>query len=91
VLGADAVILATGYRADVWKLPMLHESVVSRIRTYQHAPVLNSRFESSVPGLYFIGFSALSSFGPFYRFVVGTQAASRQVAAAVARQVVHVK
>jgi cation diffusion facilitator CzcD-associated flavoprotein CzcO len=91
VLRADALLLATGYRVNVWKLPMLHASVVSRIQTYQDAPVLNSRFESSVAGLYFVGISALSSFGPLYRFVVGTQAAARRVAGAVARQVALLK
>jgi hypothetical protein len=91
VLKADALILATGYRVNVWKLPMLHASVVSRIQTYQKAPVLNNRFESNVPGLYFVGISALSSFGPLYRFVVGTEAAARQVAGAVARQAASLK
>src|SRR5207245_534283 len=82
-LEADHVILGTGYRVNIWNLPMLQPSVVSRIQTYNNAPILNNRFESSVPGLYFVGLSSVSSFGPFYRFVVGVEAAARRVADAV--------
>ncbi len=87
MLEVDHVILATGYRAEMKQLPMLHASLRDAIQTYQGAPVLNSWFESSVPGLYFIGYSAARSFGPFYRFVVGADAAARRVAAAVSRRV----
>ncbi len=90
-LKADHVVLGTGYRINIWNLPMLHPSLVSSIQTYQDAPLLNHRFESSVPGLYFVGISSVSSFGPFYRFVVGDDAAAQRVAAAIARQVAHIK
>jgi cation diffusion facilitator CzcD-associated flavoprotein CzcO len=90
-LEADHVILGTGYRVNIWNLPMLQPSVVSRIQTYNNAPILNNRFESSVPGLYFVGLSSVSSFGPFYRFVVGVEAAARRVADAVARQLAHTR
>jgi thioredoxin reductase len=86
-LRSDHVMLATGYRVDIKNLPMLHPSLLSKIETYQHAPVLNNRFESSVSGLYFLGLSSVSSCGPLYRFVVGTKSAARCVADAVARQV----
>jgi FAD-dependent urate hydroxylase len=81
VVKADHIILATGYHVDISKLPMLALSLTSRIQTYENAPVLNSRFETNVPGLYFVGISSVSSFGPFYRFVVGTDATARRVAA----------
>jgi FAD-dependent urate hydroxylase len=88
-LKADHIILGTGYRVDVTKLPMLHSQLLSKIQTNQYAPVLNNRFESSVPGLYFVGFSAVSSCGPLYRFVVGTKAAAQRVASSVTRQGRH--
>jgi len=47
---------------------------------------LNPWFESSVPGLYFVGFSSLPSFGPAYRFVGGVQTTAPRVAGAIARQ-----
>lgn len=91
VLRADHVILATGYQVDIKNLPMLDTSLLSAIQTYRKAPILNNRFESSVPGLYFVGFSSTSSCGPLYRFVVGTKAAAQRVAGSVARRALHSK
>jgi hypothetical protein len=91
VLKADHLLLATGYRVNVWRLPMLSPTLLSRVRTYYNAPVLNQRFESSVAGLYFVGISSVSSFGPFYRFVVGTEAAARRVAESVVQQVAQMR
>lgn len=88
-LKADHVILGTGYRIDIQKLPMLAPSLLSEVQTYRGGPILNNRFETSVPGLYFIGFSSLYSCGPLFRFVVGTDAAARRVAGAASRQVAH--
>src|SRR5262249_42866333 len=65
-VSVDHVMLATGYRADVSRATMLHSSLISDIRTYEGWPVLNPWFESSVPGLYFTGFSSLLGFGPLY-------------------------
>jgi cation diffusion facilitator CzcD-associated flavoprotein CzcO len=90
-LTVDHIMLGTGYRVDIHKLPMLHPSIVSQIQTYQNAPVLNNYFESSVPGMYFLGISSLSSCGPLYRFVVGADAAARRVAHAVAIRVAHAR
>ena len=91
VLKADHVFLGTGYRVDIKRLPMLHPSLVSEIQTYRGAPILSNRFETNIPGLYFVGFSTVSSCGPLFRFVVGTAAAARRVAGAVVRQAAHMK
>jgi pyruvate/2-oxoglutarate dehydrogenase complex dihydrolipoamide dehydrogenase (E3) component len=91
VLEADHVLLATGYRADIKRLPMLSPSLLTAIQTYMDAPVLNSYFESSVSGLHFVGFTAARSAGPFYRFVVGTHASAVRVAASIERSVAQRK
>jgi hypothetical protein len=70
---------------------MLHPSLVSAVDTYHYAPILNNSFESSIPGLYFVGFSSVSSCGPLYRFVVGTDAAAQRVASSVSRQILKEK
>lgn len=90
-LKADHIILATGYRANIRHLPMVHSSLLSKIRTYRNAPILNDRFESSVPGLYFVGFTSVLSCGPLFRFIVGTDATARRVASSVAWQVQSVR
>jgi hypothetical protein len=86
-LHVDHILSATGYRVEVNNLALLSQSIRSQIKAYVGAPVLNPWFESSVPGLYFIGLSSMQSFGPLYRFVAGTSAASPRVAKAVVRHV----
>jgi thioredoxin reductase len=86
-LKADHLMLATGYHLDIKRLSMLGNSLLPHIQEDRGAPVLSSHFESSIPGLYFIGYSSFKSCGPYYRFVVGTGAAAQQVAKAVARRV----
>ena len=85
-LTADHILLATGYTVDIDKLTMIHPSLRAEIATDRAIPVLSHWFESSVPGLYFIGLTSLRAFGPLYRFVAGCGAAARRVAKSVARQ-----
>jgi len=75
----DHVIAATGYRADLDRLTLLDEKLRRRIRRARTMPVLSSRFESSVPGLYFTGLAAAGSFGPLMRFVYGAEFAARTI------------
>ncbi|HUL48595.1 MAG TPA: FAD-dependent oxidoreductase [Gemmatimonadales bacterium] len=86
VIDVDHVLLATGFRPDVNRLGWLASSLRSAIQTYRGSPVLSPWFESTVPGLYFIGFSSIRTFGPLYRFVAGCPAAARRLAAGVDRQ-----
>jgi hypothetical protein len=43
------------------------------VEQLERAPKLNSSFETSVSGLYFIGPASAMSFGPLFRFVVGAE------------------
>ncbi|GCE48255.1 pyridine nucleotide-disulfide oxidoreductase [Thermosporothrix hazakensis] len=85
-LTVEHIILGTGYRCDLRKVPMLNNALLSRIRTYEQAPLLSPFFESSVPNLYFVGFSSVLGAGPLYRFVLGADATARRVTAHVVRQ-----
>jgi cation diffusion facilitator CzcD-associated flavoprotein CzcO len=78
---ADHIIAGTGYRINLRRLPFLHPDLLTVIHAFAGGPVLSAHFESSVPGLYFIGVSALYNFGPLMRFVAGTRFVSRRVAA----------
>ena len=82
---ADHVMFATGYEVNIKKLPMLHPALLSEICTDKNVPILSHEFESSVPGLYFVGITSLRAFGPLFRFVVGCKAAAPRVARSVAR------
>lgn len=89
VLDFDHILLGTGYRTDVKQLPMLDTSLRDSIVLANGFPLLNPSFESSIPGLYFVGYSSLRSFGPFFRFVAGVDAASRHLSKSVARRIVQ--
>ena len=84
-VSAHHIILATGYTVDLTKLGMIHPALRAEIRTDRAIPILSHWFESSVPGLYFVGLTSLRAFGPLYRFVAGCGAAARRVADAVTR------
>jgi hypothetical protein len=68
---ADHVIFATGYKTDVSRLSFLDRSLTSRMRVTGTAPLLSHDYESSIPGLHFIGPASAYSFGPVCRFVFG--------------------
>ncbi|HEX9395884.1 MAG TPA: NAD(P)-binding domain-containing protein [Burkholderiales bacterium] len=87
IVRADHVLMATGYTVDINRLPMLHPKLTAAIDQDMGTPMLNARFESSVPGLYFVGLSSLRCFGPLFRFVAGCKAAGQRVASAVAHRV----
>jgi thioredoxin reductase len=82
---ADHVIAATGYKVDLERLKFVSSELRSSIKAVNGAPVLSSRFESSIPGLYFVGVAAADSFGPVMRFAYGATFAARRVAQTVAK------
>jgi lysine/ornithine N-monooxygenase len=84
----DHVILGTGFSVDVSRYEFLGPLArsLSLVNGY---PALGDGFESSVPGLHFIGAPAAWSFGPLMRFVSGTEFAGRTLMRALARGRVH--
>jgi thioredoxin reductase len=84
-LEADHVIAATGYRVDLRRLPFLSEDLASRIRVVEHMPVLSGNFQSSVPGLYFVGISSAFTFGSMMRFAFGSAYTARRLERHLAR------
>lgn len=68
---ADHVIAATGYKMDVGRLDFLSSDILRRLQVVGSAPRLSSNFESSIPGLFFIGPVSAMSFGPIMRFAAG--------------------
>ncbi|MDQ2910414.1 MAG: NAD(P)-binding domain-containing protein [Actinomycetota bacterium] len=76
----DHLLLATGFRIDVSRLPFLGE-LAGSLPLVDGAPRLGRGFESAVAGLHFVGAAATESFGPIMRFVAGTGYAARAVTA----------
>lgn len=85
-LEVDHVLAATGYKVDVDRLPFLDAPLKARIRRLGSAPALSTKYESSVPDLYFIGPVAANSFGPVARFVFGAIYPARGLARELSRR-----
>ena len=80
----EHLIAATGYRADIGRLAFLEPALREAVQVLEGAPILSPHFESSVPGLYFVGPAAVHSFGPVMRFAAGAKFVSRRTASHLA-------
>ncbi len=83
-LAASHVLAGTGYRVDLSRLTFLQPALRERIATAAGTPVLDSGFQSSVPGLHIVGYAAAGSFGPVMRFVFGADFTARRLARVLA-------
>jgi thioredoxin reductase len=81
---ADHVLLATGYSVNVSRYDFLAPELLKAVRRVDGYPLLGLGFESSLPGLHFLGAPAARSFGPVCRFVSGTPYAARALARRIA-------
>ncbi len=81
---ADYLVMATGYRVDLARHPLLAPDLLASLEVFHGAPRLRRGFESSLPGLHFVGAMAAQSFGPLMRFVSGTTYAAPALAAHLA-------
>lgn len=78
-LRPEHIIAATGYRADLDRLPFLSSDVRSQLKSVNNTPVLSATFESSLRGLFFVGAIAANNLGPVMRFAVGANFTARQI------------
>jgi len=80
---ADHVVAATGFRIDVDRLDYLEPSLARSIaREAGGIPALDSRYQTSVPGLFMVGLASAPAFGPIMRFMYG----AKHVAPVLARR-----
>jgi len=79
----EHIITGTGYKADVARLSFLSPEIRRDLQLLNSTPVLSGHFESSVPGLYFVGLIAANTFGPLMRFAFGAGFAARRVSKAM--------
>lgn len=75
-LGADHVVLATGYRAALDRVPWL-AGVRDDVASTDGFPDLDEDLQTTVPGLFVVGFASTRDFGPFYGFTKGCPSAAR--------------
>jgi thioredoxin reductase len=86
-LMTEHIIAATGFKVDLRRLSFLSTDIVSRLKMVDRTPVLSSHFQSSLPGLYFVGPAAANSFGPVMRFAFGAAFTARRIARHLAASV----
>jgi thioredoxin reductase len=74
VIDTQHVVAATGFRIDIDQLEYLESSLARSIaREAAGIPALDSRFETSVPGLFIVGVASAPVFGPIMRFMYGAK------------------
>jgi cation diffusion facilitator CzcD-associated flavoprotein CzcO len=80
----DHALLGTGYRVDVTRYPFLAPELSQGVAQVNGFPTLTPGFESSIPGLHFLGAPSSWNFGPLMFFVCGTDYAARGLARHIA-------
>jgi cation diffusion facilitator CzcD-associated flavoprotein CzcO len=80
VLTVDQVVLATGYKVDLARVPFLASGLRARLQVRDGFPVLDEHFETSIPGLYVTSLAATRDFGSFLAFTVSVRAQAKVIA-----------
>jgi cation diffusion facilitator CzcD-associated flavoprotein CzcO len=85
-LVVDHVIAGSGYAIDIERIQFLDPELRRSVTCIERSPRLNGSFESSIPGLRFIGPASAMSFGPLFRFVIGADYTARVITAHLSLQ-----
>lgn len=81
---ADHVILATGYKVDIHRVPFLSSGRIRDVLQVRNGfPVLDDHFQTSVPGLYITSMPATQDFGPFFGFTVSARVSALTIGSAL--------
>jgi cation diffusion facilitator CzcD-associated flavoprotein CzcO len=76
----DNVILATGYKVNIARLPFLAAgNLLAQLETRDGFPVLDDHLETSVPGLFITSMPASQDFGPFFGFTVSVRTSAKLI------------
>jgi len=81
----DHLIAGTGFEVNIDRLKFLCPALRRRIVRTEGSPRLDQYFQSSVPALHFVGTASAMSFGPLFRFILGTGYTAKTLAAHLAR------
>jgi thioredoxin reductase len=85
VLDVDRVVLATGYKVEMSRVPFLAAgNLIGDLDTRNGFPILDDRLQTTVPGLFVTSLAATQDFGSFFGFTVSARTAALLIAGAVA-------
>jgi len=79
-LNIDHVVLATGYKVDIKRLPLLAAgNILDVLETRNGFPLLDDHLETSVPGLFITSMPAMQDFGPFFGFTISVRTSAKLI------------
>jgi thioredoxin reductase len=80
----DHVLYATGYKADLRRVPLLSAgNLLDRIECRDGSPVLDEGMQTTVPGLFVTSLPAARDFGLFFAFTAAVRASAHIVGRAL--------
>ena len=83
-LACDHIVLATGYKVDIARLPILSSgNILDQLATRNGFPVLDDHFQTSVPGLFITSMPAVQDFGPFFGFTIAVRVSAKLICDAI--------
>jgi FAD-dependent urate hydroxylase len=81
----DQIILATGYKVDITRLPILAAgNILDRLEVRNGFPALDDHFQTSIKGLFITSMPATQDFGPFFAFTISVRVSAQLICAAIA-------
>jgi len=72
----DIIVTATGYRYDIRYMDFIGDTILKNLKLRKQMPYVNPDFETSIPGLHFIGPIIEQYFGPAMKFMIGAHYAA---------------
>ena len=80
----DHIIFATGFKPDIARLAFLRAgNIMAGLQVKDGSPVLDTSFQSSQSGLYFLGFLSIADMGQPFGFSTGAPTGAKLVTAAL--------
>ena len=78
VAAFEQIVLATGYKADLARVPFLTRGNLLRlVATDNGRPLLDDTLQTTVAGLFVTSLLAGHDFGPFFAFTVSARTSAR--------------
>jgi cation diffusion facilitator CzcD-associated flavoprotein CzcO len=80
----DRIVLATGYKADVSRVPLVARgNLLPQLQVDNGLPTLDEHLQTSVPGLFITSALASRDFGPFFGFTGAVRTSAKLIGQAL--------
>jgi thioredoxin reductase len=84
IITVDHIILATGYKVMINKVPFLAKgNILSKLAIQNNFPVLDEHFQTNLPGLFITSIPASQDFGPFFGFTIAVRTSAKLIGEAL--------